>query len=239
MQKYKLLIYLAVWKRPEITEICFMGINRLKSLGIHEIEALAVISEESMIPICEKYGIDYCFYKNEPVGEKKNFGLAEAYKKEWDYLIEIGSDDVLRNEYLEVMSPYFGKHDLLGIGHVLYINSEDGACRRYQTKTSFGCGRAISRKAIQKVGTKIWSDKLNKGMDNNSNFFLARRGVMEKKVVSSEPLAIDIKGPDNIWPFNYLIGVPYDLDDALRGLSEEEVNAIRSLINATVETTNR
>lgn len=234
MQTPKLLIYLAVWKRPEITEICFMGIHRLRKSGLFPIEAFAVISEESMIPLCEKYGIGYCFYKNDPVGEKKNFGLTEAYKREWDYMIEIGSDDLLRTEYLEAMAPYFGKHDLLGIGHVVYINSEDGACRRYQTKTSFGCGRAISRAAINKVGTKLWADRLNKGMDNNSMFFLARHGVLEKKVISSEPLAIDIKGPDNIWPFNYLIGVHYELEDALKGLSEEETNAIRSLINVTV-----
>lgn len=211
-----------------------MGINRLRKSGRFPIEAFAVISEESIIPLCEKYNVEYCFYKNEPVGEKKNFGLAEAYKKEWDYLIEIGSDDLLKDEYLKAMAPYFGVHDLLGIGHVVYINSEDGACRRYQTRTSFGLGRAISRKAIDKVGTKLWADRLNKGMDNNSNFFFARHGVLEKKVISSEPLAIDIKGPDNIWPFNYLIGSPYELDEALTGLSEEETNAIRSLINVTV-----
>lgn len=35
------------------------------------IEALAVISEETMIPLCEKYGIRWVFYKNEPVGERK------------------------------------------------------------------------------------------------------------------------------------------------------------------------
>src|SRR6478752_4031551 len=100
MQRHRLLVFLAVWKRPEITEICFMGIDRLRKTGLFPIEAFAVISEESMIPLCEKYNIDYCFYKNEPLGEKKNFGLTEAYKKEWDYLVEIGSDDLLKNEYL-------------------------------------------------------------------------------------------------------------------------------------------
>ena len=79
----RLMIFLAVWKRPEITEICFMGINRLRKSGLFPIEAMAVISEESMKPLCKKYGIDYVMYKNEPLGEKKNYGLREAMKKDF------------------------------------------------------------------------------------------------------------------------------------------------------------
>jgi len=228
MQTPKLLIFLAVWKRPEITEICFMGIDRLRKTGLFPIEAFAVISEESMIPLCEKYTIDYCFYKNDPLGEKKNFGLSEAYKKDFDYLIEIGSDDLLKDEYLIEIAKYLPA-DLLTINNFAYLNSEDGECRMYKSKTSFGIGRVISRKALDKVGTRIWSDRLNKGMDNNSTFFFARHGVLERRIKTSEPLAIDIKSVENIWPFNYLNGVYIDADEVMKGLSEQEIESIKSL----------
>ncbi len=118
----KLLFFLAAWKRPAITEICFMGINRLKRSGLYHIDSLVVISEQSMVPLCKKHGIDYVFYKNEPLGEKKNFGLTQAFKKSWDYLIELGSDDLLKNELFEIYRPYLGNRELLGICNFAYIN---------------------------------------------------------------------------------------------------------------------
>lgn len=225
----KLMIYMALWKRPEITEICFAGVNRLRNSGLFPIEAFAVLSEESMIPLCEKYDIKYVYHANLPLGEKKNFGLFHAYKHKWDYLIEIGSDDVLKTEYLHHFAPYFGKVDLLGINNFCYINSEDLACRQYKGVTSYGVGRAISRRAIDRVGTSIWNSRLNKGLDNSSNFFMARHGVLEQRVKSDMPLAIDIKSETNIWEFNYLYGKEYPLEQALAGLSIEEVTKLKAL----------
>lgn len=206
-----------------------MGICRLRKLGMFPIQAFAVISEESMIPLCEKYDIRWKMYKNEPLGEKKNFGISEALKLDWDYLIEIGSDDVLKDEYLEAIKPELGKRDFFGINHVIYINSEDGACRRFATRHSFGMGRVMSRKLIETVG-KLWDDKKDRGMDNGSNFKIQRVGFLDKQIRTTYPLGIDIKSAVNIWPFNYLTGAEYTLEEALNGLSDQEIEAICSII---------
>lgn len=148
----KLLVFLAVWRRPEITEICFMGINRLRASGLFKIDTMAVISEESMIPLCEKYDIDYTFYKNQPLGEKKNAGLNAAMLKSWDYLIEIGSDDLLKTEILECYRPMFERgEEFFGIKDFLFLNSENGDCRRLKSDTVYGAGRCISRKLIERL----------------------------------------------------------------------------------------
>lgn len=148
----KLLIFLAVWRRPEITEICFMGIDRLRRAGLFEIDTMAVISENSMKSLCKKYDIDYIFHKNQPLGEKKNAGLNAAMLKSWDYMVEIGSDDLLKTEILDHYRPFFERgEDFFGIKDFLFINSEDGACRRLKSDTVYGAGRCISRKAIEKV----------------------------------------------------------------------------------------
>lgn len=146
----KLLVFLAVWKRPEITEICFMGLGRLRKKSRLPIEILAVISEESMIPLCEKYNVKWTFYKNDPLGEKKNHGLDEAMKLDWDYLIEVGSDDLIKDELIELYSKYLGKYEMFGTKDSVIIDSATGKCRRLVSDTPYGLGRCISREVLQK-----------------------------------------------------------------------------------------
>lgn len=275
----RLLFFLAVWKRPAITEICFMGLNRLIKNSRFPSEAFAVISEESMIPLCEKYGIKYTFYKNNPLGEKKNHGLNEAMKLEWEYLIELGSDDILKDEILDLYEPYFDKEHFFGAKDFCIVNSEDGECRRLKSDTVYGMGRCFSREILQKVygvevlaletimqpgrtvikdsegflkpeeakelekagklvitskpKYKLWRDDLNRSMDNNSTWNMHMQRVAHKTVKSEFPLGVDIKSAENIWPFNKNIGVPYELEKALEGISEKEKKAIYSLMKVT------
>lgn len=274
------LIYLAVWRRPEITKICFMGINRLRKR--FPLDALAVISEESMIPLCEEFGIRWTFHENDPLGAKKNHGLNEAMKLDWDYLIEIGSDDLLKDEIFELYQKQFGKHEYFGVKSLVFLDSETGRCRKYSSDTIFGLGRCMSRSLLERacygvdvIGKenlimpgqsvflgkkgflpveyaeenakldrveitgkpryKLWDDHINKCLDNNSDFFLMKKGAIHKGINTNEPLAIDIKGRDNIWKFNPSLGTAHDLDKALQGLSEEEKSALFALWKETAK----
>lgn len=146
----RLLVFLAVWKRPEITEICFKGLNRLRKNSRFPVETFAVISEEEMIPLCEKYNIKWTFHENDPLGAKKNHGLTEAMKLEWDYLIEIGSDDLVKDELIQLYADYFGKYEMFGTKDSVIIDSATGVCRRLSSDTPYGLGRCISREVIQK-----------------------------------------------------------------------------------------
>jgi hypothetical protein len=256
-----------------------MGLNRLIKNSRFPSDAFAVISEESMIPLCEKYAIQYTFYKNNPLGEKKNYGLNEAMKLEWDYLIELGSDDILKDEILDLYTPYFGKEHFFGAKDFCLVNSVDGDCRRLKSDTVYGMGRCFSREILQKVygvevlaletimqpgrsvikdsegflkpdeaeqlqkqgkvkitskpKFKLWRDDLNRSMDNNSTWTMHMQRVAHKTVKSERPLGVDIKSDENIWPFNKNIGVPYDLELALDGISDKEKKAIYNLMKVT------
>lgn len=227
----KLLIYLAAWKRPEITEICFMGINRLRESGIHEIEAFAVISEEEMKPLCDKYNVKYCFYKNLPLGEKKNYGLREAMAIDFDYMVQIGSDDLLKDEFLTF---YPWDKPVMGLNDFIIINSETGACRRLSSNiSSFGTGLSVHKEVIKKCGD-LWHPDKNRGLDRSLCYTLAKNGYMERRYSRGEPLSIDIKSEVSLSKYAF-IGTKYPIDKAFDGLSEREIEAIKALQYAGVE----
>jgi glycosyltransferase involved in cell wall biosynthesis len=230
--KVKILVFLAVWKRPEITELCFQGIQRLQKHPDFDIQALAVISELEMIPLCEKYNINFVLHENSPLGRKKNKGLARAKSFEFDYLMEIGSDDLVLNDLLDAYKPLIGKYDFFGIRDLAYLNSETGECRRYTSMVStYGAGRMISRKALEKMKWRLWLDRLNRGLDNNSVFAMVRGGVGYRQVLSGEfPMVIDVKSKINLWSFNPSLGVAYNADLVIEKLSIQEQQTLGKIL---------
>lgn len=153
MQEPKILFFLSVWKRPEITELCFMGLQRL--MKHRQCSTLAVISENEMIPLCKKYGIDYILTPNDPLGRKKNVGLNEAMKLDFDYLIELGSDDVILNEIFDHYDPLMKRgEDFFGSNRILFVDTSTGNSRDYEALEAqygrgWGLGRAVSRKLLE------------------------------------------------------------------------------------------
>jgi hypothetical protein len=227
----KILFYLAVWKRPEITEICFMGLRRL--MKTYDSESLAVISEESMIPLCEKYGIMWMMHENLPIGKKKNAGLKHALNLEWDYVVELGSDDLIKNELIELYKPFFGKDKFLSVGSVAFINSENGACRWISARSPFGLGRCLHRSVIETV-PELYRPNYNSGLDKDISFKLGQLNILERIVPTDKPLTIDIKSEVNIWKYSPVVGKKISFSEVTAGLGSDEVDAICSLKYATV-----
>lgn len=228
MRHIKLLVFLAVWKRPHITEICFNGIKRMQTHPDYDIEAVAVISEEEMIPLCERYGINWVMAENNPLGKKKNEGLKFCKQFDFDYLMEIGSDDLVTNSLLTNYKQYLS-HGFFGVRDLAVIDSETGDCIRVISNTTFGAGRVISREYLEKCNWSLWKDNLNQGLDNNSIFALAKQKVGYKMIQPlDKPGVIDLKSSDNIWAFNPGLGPKYDKENIFSELSEKEVELIEA-----------
>ena len=235
LTKINLLVYLAIWRRPEITELCLIGIDRLKRHPAYNIDTVAVISETEMIPLCEKHDVRWVMHQNLPLGKKKNYGLKVCSQHDFDYLMEIGSDDLITNEMLDHYLDYFFKYDFFGISDVAYIESESLECRRLTNKsTTYGAGRCIKRDILVDLNWNIWSDELNRGLDNDSIRRIESKGYKFKKVEPMDvPGLIDIKSSENIWKFNYFLGHEYDINKVLSKLSSSEVTKLNSLSNVS------
>lgn len=231
MQPINLLVYLAVWRRPEITELCFMGIERMRKHPAYKIQAFAVISEAEMIPLCKKYNIDWFMTDNFPLGKKKNSGLKQVSNYQFDYLMEIGSDDLITDRMLNHYIPYLHKFAFMGISDAAYIESETGECRRLiSNKSTYGAGRLIARNVLEQMNWNIWDNNLQRGLDNNSTLRIESKGYKFHKLPAMEvPGVIDVKSQENLWKFNYFLGEQYDINLIYKELSEPEVNKLLTL----------
>jgi hypothetical protein len=230
--KIKLLIYLALWKRPQITEIAFLGIERLRSHPDFDIQVLAVSSEPEMLALCEKYNVISVTHENLPLGRKKNFGLKASSSLTFDYLMEIGSDTLVLNELLdEYKRDFIGQYDFFGISDIAFVDTDTMVCRRKTRKMDhFGAGRMMSRAMLESVDFKIWPDHLNMGLDNSSITKLAKNGFFYRQVSPSDnPMVVELKSDVNIWPFNHSEGEVYNFNLISEKLSQGEVESIKQL----------
>lgn len=140
---FKILAFVAVWKRPEITERCFKGI---KDLGL---PIFAVVSEDWAEDLCKKYGADYVRTPNTPLGKKFNTGLEGALKKDFDYLMTFNSDTLINPELLQVYKYHMEQNTgLIGVDKVYFV--QDGKAKHvdYQLQI-IGAGRMFSRDALE------------------------------------------------------------------------------------------
>lgn len=190
---------------------------------------LAVISENSLKSLCKRYDVPYTFFENLPLGRKKNHGLKEALKQDWDYLMEMNSDDLVKNDLLDVYDKV--KYDYVGLKNFCFIDSKTLECRQVVSNTIFGIARRYSRRLIERVG-RMWNDEASVGMDNYANWRIWTETKTEgKQLFTKQPLAADVKSDVNIWKFNKELGVKYKIEDFLKGISEDEISMLYGIKN--------
>jgi len=164
----KILILIPVWKRPLITEICFQGLDRLREHR-DNVDVLVVISEVEYESRCKRHDIPYTFFDNQPLGAKKNHGLKIALEQDWDYLVELNSDDVIKNDLLDIYDTY--SDDYLAIRNFCFMDSDTLELRQYESKTAFGIGRRYSRRAVESC--KVTKVKVKKSCISGSGALIA------------------------------------------------------------------
>ena len=207
----KITAFIALWKRPEITRICFEGLERLREYSKHDISVFCVVSERKSADLCREYGYDFIYSQNYPVGQKFNNGMKGLLETDFDFCLQMNSDTLLANELLDVYEPYF-EFDYFGVDEVHFIDTNTGRClyMKYDNYDVLGCGRVISKKALKDVWGKtkgeIWRPDVNKGLDNHSDFNMTRNGYQVKKVyLGGSPYTVDLKSEVNIWGFDFFL----------------------------------
>lgn len=198
------------------------------------VEILAIISEDDYKTRCAKHDVQYTFSDNQPLGRKKNHGLKVAFEKDWDYLMELNSDDLIHNGLLDIYDNLFGKHQFIGLRNFCFMDAKTKQMMQVNEEQMFGIGRCYSRKALDRAAfrgkvVEFWQDNASAGMDNRSARMMEAAKIPAYRLFTDKPLAVDIKSDVNIWKFNPKYGIPYKYEDFKKGLSDKEIECLERL----------
>ena len=207
----KLCLFMPIWKRPGILKIVLDRLSKtLPSYA--ELRPVFVISrEDNYFEINQRLieGYDYLIYKNNPLGEKKNAGMDFALSFEWDYLIELGSDNVFTSKLWDYYEPYFGKSEFFGLINSYFLDTVNdkaiflkGYALDHNDKPfAFGAGRVISRGICEKL--ELWRKDWNCSMDGCSRYEIVDNGFKEDLVdTGEEPVMLNLVSFYNLNPFS-------------------------------------
>lgn len=206
----KILIFTAIQGRREITELFMIGVKRLQQYSGHEVDLFCVCSDFDDETFLKSKGVEYCVYPNAPLSDKFEFGFKEALKKEFDYMLRMGSDDLLDHDifpkYYNILmssgTPFFG---LKEIGLMNIDNLECCVYKYYTHRTDLilGAGSMLSKDLCMKFENQPLYGKrpLNRGLDNASEQEI-KKYAKPVVVKTSSPMLIDVKSSVNIWPYS-------------------------------------
>lgn len=237
--KTKLLVLITVWRRPEIFRVMAQNLKFPKWI---DAKVLAVLSPNDRFytenkNTCLKYGFEICETDNNPVGEKRNFGLRYGMRWAWDYYFKIDSDDILNPDYWDVLKPYLKDGcKFIGMNQYCAYDTETGESQIVLYKKVIGGGKVIHRDIVTRCFNKLghlYPPMNNSGLDNST-----QRNIYE--VTKLEPVKIDtcylldIKSNDNInhyrglkWlpctpvDYNYILENFGDIKEQLKSESRE------------------
>jgi len=120
-----------------------------------DVMPFAVYSDDSEREVLDKYGVRSLKFENRPLGRKKNAGLAALLEMEWDYMMELGSDDIVNPALMEVYQDYFDRGvPCFGVRSCYQLELSSGRVALFEIDYPIGAGRCISRKVFDAMGRR-------------------------------------------------------------------------------------
>lgn len=227
----KILALVPAYRRRHITMVCYAGLTRLideASEAGFSLAPLIIASEPEDAALAESFGFDCARSPNLPLGRKLNAGLSVALQSEWDYLMTLGSDDLLAVGFFDASkwAPLFSvptclrrRLPMFGLADIAIYDYLTGRVKTYHTIASFGAGRFIRRDMVEKTWQAkgfLWEPERNQGLDFSSERMVTQAcGFRNVRLVpisnSSLPMVLDIKTNENIHTYDSLPGTPADV----------------------------
>jgi hypothetical protein len=216
----KTCILTPLFKRPEIVRLFLYGYQRLKKYA--DVMLVCIVSPEdkyrdNLIDMCTDAGAEVCEWSNKFLGEKKNAGMEFALDFEWDYFMDLGSDNIVNPKLFDLYKPYMEKRvPFFGLNN-LYVmewsTKKTLFVEKYNSQNTYGAGRMLLNDAIK---IHLWPDCANEGLDTLAMKRLRDAGVHETVIPTGrEPYILDIKTDTNINQFMFMepIGEPVEFSE--------------------------
>jgi hypothetical protein len=218
----KIAILIPVWGRSKVLEKCLKQLNifielcyKFNFIVIFVLSKDDIENERIKKLISDAdFRYDVCYETNDFLGLKMNKGINKALEYEFDYLMNLGSDNLLHPYLMDLYAPYIELgYFVFGINSYLMYDILKEESYHYEPDMKsrvkdeiythpIGAGRMIHRSAIEEIIEKegfFYDNDRMRGMDMNSGNKLIKHGYTQKIINAGEfPYIVDIKTGLNI-----------------------------------------
>jgi hypothetical protein len=209
--KPRLAIVTGCWKRPEIFELFANSIKKLSNDSIEIITIVAGSEGEKSKQMVEKHGFFYIEIDNDPLATKMNSTTLLAKKFGVDFVLCVGSDDIISNELLEKYAESMKNQiDYTAVLDWYFFDTTTdkfaywgGYIDERRKGHTCGAGRMISARLMDQWNWQPWDVKHSKVLDNSMEDKL-KKTPHTSEIFSLKKLnifAFDIKSSTNMTPF--------------------------------------
>ena len=242
----KILIFLKKEKKVKIVGLVTINYNRPRTLQLflYSIDRLrkefgwfpvVCVSEKTDCRACQKHNVHHIYQENYPVSEKWNTGVRWMMTQEVNYIMIIGSDNIISSGlFRNIINSADQEYDLIGINSLyFYGNIRDHEIVFIPLRKNFmlGPARTIHRSVIEYIDGNICPGEHNSGMDYIMTRTIAPY-IKSEKIVSG--MLVDIKSRKNIHPINYWCRTIKERSDPqffYDILSDKELSALSRINN--------
>jgi len=209
MKHTTILVYICSYLRPFVTALSFAYLQRLIYYKPEEYTFIPFVCGSTRIDneVARSFGYDCLQALNSPLGRKHNVGLHYAINKYYnvDYVMTMGSDDIILPELLDKYERYFNEGvEVFGPSQCYFFDFANESMKKIQMPKTFGAGRCYRADLIQEMYAEnyaLWDDTINRGLDNNSAWRILRRygaECRERVVNLNHPHVLDLKSRQNV-----------------------------------------
>jgi hypothetical protein len=193
------------YRRTEVLHLFLSSIKRLRSeIGIDF--PVVVVGDEEHKDICDNYSVHHITQENHPATRKWNTGVEFLMMMDCEYVIILGSDDIMSTDLLKNLIKEMEKGtDLIGINKV-YFYAGDGKFKGtlrelLAPKSILGVARTIRRGIIAQAGT-LWKVDKSWGMDH-----ICLRSILPyvKTRAIVEGVLVDVKTHESLNKFTFWV----------------------------------
>jgi len=154
------------FRRPMVLQLWLASIDRLRAeFGYFPV---VVVSDDDRVP-CERHSVHHIAMDNRSMTSKWNTGFRWMRDQKVDYVIILGSDDIMSNDYLAKAIEKMNEQPDMVYTRSIYFYSADrdhsGNLYRYTHEYGLGVGRCIRRNVMEEVGWTPYIRNINFGLD--------------------------------------------------------------------------
>lgn len=189
-------------------------------IPVHGREKVVRVTKPHMlahIDHAKEYGIELSLFHYDrderPLGRKWNNMIMLTRDRQWEYLMILGSDDLMR-PYIWLYIRAAIAEGLKAFGFntaVMYDRLTHRAKKWNYNVATFGAGRCVHRSIVEGCEWEMWDNTKGRGMDNNQEDNIYRKTKEAVHIVPTyRPLILDIKDGDNLNAFDDIEGGELD-----------------------------